>query len=88
MQRNNFFKILMVLALFAFKFFMKRFIHKGVLTDFRYELKLVLSAILQFFFFFFFFFFAHLLVTYCQNFALSHLILLALQNHLFASAFI
>ena len=86
MQRNNFFKILMVLALFAFKFFMKRFIHKGVLTDFRYELKLVLSAILQFFFFFFFF--AHLLVTYCQNFALSHLILLALQNHVFASAFI
>ena len=85
MQRNNFFKILMVLALFAFKFFMKRFIHKAVLTDFRYELKLVLSAILQFFFFFFF---AHLLVTYCQNFALSHLILLALQNHLFASAFI
>ena len=84
MQRNNFFKILMVLALFAFKFFMKRFIHKGVLTDFRYELKLVLSAILQFFFFFF----AHLLVTYCQNFALSHLILLALQNHVFASAFI
>ena len=87
MQRNNFFKILMVLALFAFKFFMKRFIHKGVLTDFRCELKLVLSAILQFFFFFFFFF-AHLLVTYCQNFALSHLILLALQNHVFASAFI
>ena len=87
MQRNNFFKILMVLALFAFKFFMKRFIHKGVLTDFRYELKLVLSTILQFFFFFFFFF-AHLLATYCQNFALSHLILLALQNHVFASAFI
>ena len=87
MQRNNFFKILMVLALFAFKFFMKRFIHKGVLTDFRYELKLVLSAILQFFFFFFFFF-SHLLVKYFQNFALSHLILLALQNHVFASAFI
>ena len=69
----------MVLALFAFKFFMKRFIHKGVLTDFRYELKLVLSAILQFFCFFVFVRFTG---------ALPHLILLALQNHVFASAFI